>query len=229
MRLCLALLALSVASSTAAASGPKLQTPLEYIDLLSAQVVGELGDRLYDVEANKKFVGNQMLRRGYQVTGGIGARLVMRFHPGVRLSLSLAGQFGRLFDVEGPFDAYSKLTRIEGLVGVGYEFTCGKILTLHTQTVMGFDYQYFEATGSIFAQAVRVPEAEMDAPSPLRLNTVNLRLGQEVGAHLQIAKLVALYADATFDYDGQWRVRAGIAFGSPRAKQRLEEERRRSF
>ena len=45
------------------------------------------------------------------------------------------------------------------------------------------------------------------------LSRIDLRLGQQVGAHVQVGKAFALFADGTIDYDGQWRVRAGIAIG----------------
>ena len=37
-----------------------------------------------------------------------------------------------------------------------------------------------------------------------------------------MASVAALYADATFDYDGQWRVRAGFAIGTPGGTRRKE-------
>ena len=45
------------------------------------------------------------------------------------------------------------------------------------------------------------------------LSRTDLRLGQQLGAHVQLGKAFALFADGTIDYDGQWRVRAGIAIG----------------
>ena len=42
-----------------------------------------------------------------------------------------------------------------------------------------------------------------------------LQLGVQVGAHLQVSKLAALYGDVTLDYNGQWRLRFGIAIDEP--------------
>jgi hypothetical protein len=55
--------------------------------------------------------------------------------------------------------------------------------------------------------------AAMASTASSSLSRVDLRLGQQIGAHVQLGKSFALFADGTIDYDGQWRVRAGIAIG----------------
>jgi hypothetical protein len=107
----------------------------------------------------------------------------------VRFSFEGGGTWGRFNQL--PF---STVSRAEMLASVGYEGTLG-ILVLHTATVLGFDYQSFDigknASMSMFA----------------------LRAGQQVGAQVQLGGVLALYADGTIDWDGQWRVRAGISIG----------------
>jgi len=55
--------------------------------------------------------------------------------------------------------------------------------------------------------------AAMASTASSSLSRIDLRLGQQIGGHVQLGKAFALFADGTIDYDGQWRVRAGIAIG----------------
>jgi hypothetical protein len=167
---------------------------LEYLDFLSPEIVGELQPRTYDFQLNDKFVGVARMRPNPLVAGGFGLRLVGRepsgnSNGGVRFSVESSGEWGRFQD--SPFGTVS---RAELLGGIGYEGTLG-ILVLHTATIFGFDYQSF------------------DIGKGANLSTFSLRAGQQVGVHLQVASCLFLYADGTVDWDGQWRVRAGISVG----------------
>jgi hypothetical protein len=201
-------------------------SPIEYVDFLLGEATGELAGRSYDASAkvNDKstFIGTQTLNGGVFLGGGLGLRTILRFDQGVRISVEGSAQWGHLNGQEGPFRSYST---------VGYEGTVGKILTLHTCTVIGVDVQKLDVAGSppalplaSLAQggsagsqavaALTLPDGSGPQPS-MKLEAVGLRLGQQVGLHIQLASIAALYADATFDYDGQWRVRAGLAIGRP--------------
>ena len=167
---------------------------LVYCDFLGPEVVGELQPRTYDVHADGKFTGVTSFSSEPLVAGGIGLRLVGReptgsHNHGVRFSFEGAGDWGRFMNA-----GTSTVTRGELLGGLGYEGTIGPVV-LHTATVLGFDYQSFD----------------VDPTSSLKM--FSLRAGQQVGMHVQLASWVALYADATVDWDGQWRVRAGISAG----------------
>jgi hypothetical protein len=167
---------------------------LEYGDFLGPEVVGELQSRAYDVHSDGKFGGVAHFSSEPLVAGGIGLRFVMReqsgnSNHGVRLSFEGAGDWGRFMN-----SSYSTVSRGELLGGLGYEGTLGPVV-LHTATVLGFDYQTFD----------------VDSTNTLRM--FSLRAGQQVGLHIQLASAVAIYGDATLDWDGQWRVRAGISVG----------------
>jgi len=167
---------------------------LEFLDFLSPEVVGELQPRAYDLKLDDKFTGVTQFRANPLVSGGFGLRLIGReqsgeSNGGVRFSFESSGQWGRFQN-----SATSTVTRAELLGGLGYEGTLG-ILVLHTATVFGLEYQSF------------------DIGKNANLSTFTLRAGQQVGMHLQVASAVFLYADGTLDYDGQWRVRAGISVG----------------
>ena len=197
------LLALVLVSSTARA-----KETLEYMDLLTTEAVGELSTQTYDERVDKHFVGTREVA-GVLVGGGIGIRPVFRFANGLRFSIEASGTWGRLRDAD-PGVAYSTVTRAEFLTGLGYEIHVGRSWALHTATLVGLDAAWMDR-----AQQIQLFDASAMS-SPLQsssLSRVDLRLGQQVGAHVQLSNAVALYADSTPDYDGQWRVRAGIAIG----------------
>ena len=197
-------LLLAVASPSLA----RAKETLEYMDLLTTEAVGELSTQTYDERIDKHFVGTRDVA-GVLVGGGIGIRPVFRFANGLRFSIEVSGTWGRLRDADAGV-AYSTVTRAEFLTGLGYEIHVGRALALHTATLVGLDAQWMDR-----AQQIQLFDASTMA-SPIAsssLSRVDLRLGQQIGAHVQLAKAVALYADGTLDYDGQWRVRAGIAIG----------------
>lgn len=204
-RLLFPLVAVAALSSTANA-----KETLEYLDILGPEVVGELATQTYDEKVDKRFVGTRDVA-GLFVGGGIGMRPVFVLPSGVRFSIEVSGTWGRLRDAD-PGVAYSTMTRAEWLTGLGYEWHLGRALSLHTESLVGLDavwmdraqqIQLFDATTGAAASAV----------ASSSLSRIDLRLGQQVGAHVQLGKAFALYADGTIDYDGQWRVRAGIAIG----------------
>jgi hypothetical protein len=167
---------------------------LEYCDFLGPEAVGELQPRAYDDRVDGKFAGVAHFSSEPLVAGGVGLRFVARepsgnHNHGVRLSFEGAGDWGRFMN-----SSYGTVSRGELLGGLGYEGTLGPVV-LHTATVLGFDYQTF------------------DVDSTNTLRTFSLRAGQQVGMHIQLASSVAIYGDATLDWDGQWRVRAGISVG----------------
>ena len=167
---------------------------LEYLDFLGPEIVGELQPRTYDLKLDDQFTGVAALKTGTLISGGFGLRVVAReqsgeSNGGVRFSMESSGQWGRFQN-----SPYSTVSRAELLGGVGYEGTLG-ILVLHTATVIGFDYQAFELGKGA------------------KVDTFSLRAGQQVGAHLQLSRWIAIYADGTIDWDGQWRARAGISVG----------------
>jgi hypothetical protein len=205
---------LLLSSTTYAAS----KSSFEYADILVGEAVGEFSGRMYDAklklgEDDERFIGNQILGGGWMLGGGAGLRGIFRFDPGVRLSVEGSIQWGRMNDLDSPFRDHSTVMRGELLSGLGYEGTFAKVLTLHTATIIGVSFQELQVTGSPIAEALMAPGS--GPPTPVKLVAADLRLGQQVGLHVHLSSIVALYADATFDYDGQWRVRAGFALGKP--------------
>jgi hypothetical protein len=183
---------------------------LEYMDLLTTEAVGELATQTYDERVDKKFIGTREAA-GVLVGGGVGIRPVFRFANGLRFSIEVSGTWGRLRDADAGV-AYSTVTRAEFLTGLGYEVHLGRAVALHTATLVGLDAAWMDRAQQIalFDASTNAVASSLASSS---LSRVDLRLGQQVGAHVQVAKAVALYADGTLDYDGQWRVRAGIAIG----------------
>ncbi|HEX8950764.1 MAG TPA: hypothetical protein VF997_00185 [Polyangia bacterium] len=199
------LVAVALLSSSAHA-----KDTLEYFDILGAEVVGELDRQTYDEKIDKRFVGTRDVA-GLLVGGGIGLRPVFVLPDGLRFSIEVSGTWGRLRDAD-PGVAYSTMSRLEWLTGIGYELHVGKILALHTASLVGLDAAWVNR-----AQQIQLFDASTNQAAPAMasssLSRIDLRLGQQLGAHVQLGKELALYADGTIDYDGQWRVRAGIAIG----------------
>lgn len=195
-----------------------------YVDLLLAEAVGDLGSQQYDVyrsrDGNDVFVGTLPLdrRQGTLLAAGFGLRLSFALDNGLRFSGEVSVQGGRLIGSTDPSLLTSTAIRAEAMAGFGYQATIGPVV-LHTAGLLGSDYSSLKAKlapaqapgggASGFASGPPIPDED------LTLQRWGLRLGVQVGAHVQVGKLAALYADATLDYDGQWRTRCGIAIGEP--------------
>ena len=192
-----------------------------YIDILAAEAVGEFSSQQYDAyrsrDGNEVFVGTQRLANQTLLAGGLGLRLVFATANGLRFSGEGSLQGGRLLGEPQLALAESTVMRGELLMGLGYQVVLGPVV-LHAAGIIGGDY----ATLKLVPQALGAVTSQLSSAgtvgaSPLSeditLKRWGLRLGAQAGAHLQISKLTALYGDVTFDYDGQWRTRFGIAFG----------------
>jgi hypothetical protein len=207
------LVALVLAPATAQAKPSN--SYFEYLDILAGEAVGELRGQTYDVSNGDHFARNMTLG-GIYAGGGFGLRPVYRFPHGVRLSLETSAAWGRLHVNNSAFD-FSMMTRAEFLTGVGWETTLGRVLVLHTATIIGLDAAWVNATPhktSLDAATGQPTSGGSDAQG-FGLSRTDLRLGQQVGAHVQLSNWIALFADGTLDYDGQWRARAGVALGRP--------------
>jgi hypothetical protein len=175
-----------------------------YIDLLAGELVGEMGRQGYDVRLrNGPFVGTAALGGGLLADGGLGMREVICLLGGARVSGELSVGFGRLVDPTGPFASYSRVTRMELLAGLGYEVPLGRWVLIHSATVFGLDGQWLDAVG----------DEALGKGAAFELSRLDFRLGQQMGLHVHLAERIALFADGTLDYDGQWRVRAGFSVG----------------
>jgi hypothetical protein len=208
------LFALAIAPTTAQAKSNG-NSYFEYVDILAGEVVGEIGTQLYDRSDGDHFQGTLALG-GIYAGGGIGVRPVFRFPDGVRLSLETSAAWGRLHLNNSAFD-FSMMTRAEFLTGLGWETTLGRILILHTETIIGLDAAWVNGLPRrpTLDAATGQPASGTAAMQTFGLSRTDLRLGQQVGLHLQLSNWIALYADGTLDSDGQWRARAGVALGRP--------------
>jgi hypothetical protein len=199
-----------------------------YLDFLLTEAAGELRGQSYDAyhsrDGNDVFVGNQQIdpRRGTLLAAGFGLRLVLATERGLRFSGEGSLQGGRLLGLDPAFSA-STVTRGELLAGLGYQRAFGRVV-LHVAGIFGGDYAEFSLappaqTAASVSTSPSTPSVTMATTlglgDPVTLRRWGMRLGAQAGAHVQLTKLVALYGDVTFDYDGQWRSRLGIAIGEP--------------
>lgn len=200
-----------------------------YLDVLSAEAVGEFRSKTYDVYRrsgdNETFVGNQALSGTNFLGGGLGFRAIIGVAHGLRVSSEVSVAGGHIYG-ELPWAATSTALRGELLGGIGYHVALGP-LVLHGAGIVGLEYMSFKATnpatglGALSADSSRASALAIVSAAPsdgfdFRLESWGLRAGLQAGAHLHLAKAVSLYGDATFDYDGQWRARFGFAVGSIR-------------
>lgn len=219
---CVALLSL-VLSSAAPAAARGVNETAGYVDLLTTEASGELRSQQYDAyrsrDGNDVFIGNQRIDRGTLLAAGLGMRAVFVLKRGLRISGEGSLQGGPLVADVQPWAGASTVMRAELLFGVGYQFVLGP-LALHAAGILGADYMSFKVAPPLGSVAeISLTSASSSSASPLgdeiSLRRWGMRLGAQAGVHLQLSKLTALYSDVTFDYDGQWRTRFGIAFGEP--------------
>lgn len=199
-----------------------------YVDILSAQASGEFASQRYDVYQKRgddeRFIGNVDARRGTFLGGGFGMRLVYGAKNGLRISGESSYQAGRIIGGELPFGAISVAQRAEMLGSVGYNLITGRFVW-HVAGVLGCDFTSFKVAQPAFgpeqsltsgSSALATTSTGPNSPlaDEIFLKRWGLRAGAQVGVHLQLAEMMALYSDATFDYDGQWRARFGFAIGN---------------
>lgn len=200
-----------------------------YLDFLNMQAVGELRTQRYDVYQGRgeteRFLGNADVARGTFLGGGFGLRIAYVTKSGARFSGEGSGAGGRLVGAELPWASTSTATRVELLSSVGYQLATGPFVW-HVAGVLGCDYLSFKVAqpglGGIGASGSALGSTSAPAPAlvstvsdEIRLSRWGLRAGGQIGLHLQVSEMAAIYTDATFDYDGQWRARLGFAFGNP--------------
>jgi hypothetical protein len=191
---------------------------------MPAEAVGELRSKTYDLYTGAKgedgntFVGNQEVRGGSFLGGGLGLRATLAFEHGFQLSFEEGYMVGQILGADMPWSSHARADHFTGLFGAGWGFAAGPF-RFHTATIIGVDYMGFDVAGPLAPFGVVAPGVDPSAgPFSWNLSRWDLRLGQQVGMHVAVAGIVGLFADGTIDYDGQWRVRAGITIGRVRPR-----------
>ncbi len=214
-RRCLAGVLLCTAAIAGTARADERNLIGTYLDIFAPEAVGFRGDHLFDLsDENGDFAGKQAVRGGTFLGAGHGFRNLFVLPHGALLLDELLLAWGDLDGAQMQWQQASRAMRFEILIGAGWGFPVGPFY-FHTATVLGGAWLGFDVIGATNSD---VALASVGAPSssPMRgsLSIWDFRAGQEVGVHLQIARLAAIFADGTIDYDGQWRVRAGISVGT---------------
>jgi hypothetical protein len=192
-----------------------------YYDLLIPEAVGELGTRTYDLDVtapggDKIFRGNVPVSGGHYLGAGFGLHVLVVNH-GFLVGGEASVSGGRLAGENLPFDSTSTALHYSVIANLGYALSLGEVAMIHGAALIGFDGMRFDVAGPQSGIAALVANAN-PPPSALldyTLSRHDLRLGLTAGIHVNVAKLVAVWADGSIDYDGQWRVRCGFAFGAP--------------
>lgn len=214
-------MALSFAALSSEAREASARPGGVYIDILSAEAVGEFRPQTFDLSRRSgddyTFLTSQTVTPHRFLGGGLGMRVIYAAKSGLRFSGegSIAG--GRILGGDLPFLSTSTAIRGELLTSFGYQAVAGPFV-LHGAGVLGFDYTTWKAAQPVSEpgtlQATLLPNATATGePIDYKFERYGFRLGAQVGVHLQLAKNAALYSDVTFDYDGQWRARFGLSVG----------------
>lgn len=132
------------------------------------------------------------------IGGGLGWRVHFGSARGVRASFGFAASFGRAVDTTSGAELGSGASFALGS-SLGYQYTIGPV-TLHTATVG--TWRSFDVT------------LDAAAAPYYPLTREGLRVGQEIGIHARLGPIITVFADGAMDYDGAWRVQAGIGFSA---------------
>ncbi len=196
-----------------------------YFDFLVPEVVGETGSRTYDLNQKvdkdtTRFIGNQTVKGGTFIGGGFGVQGMYVFPSGVLVGLGGGAWGGRLHGADIPWESQSIATHYEVVTRLGYAFSVG-IFSLHAAALVGFDGMSFDVSGPVSGFASNTAMASSGSTSTdgglgYTLSRFDLRAGVQLGVHFNVTEMVAVFADGSYDYDGQWRVRGGISIGQPK-------------
>jgi hypothetical protein len=187
-----------------------------YFDFIVPEVVGELRDKTYDLSRQVgddwRFVGNTKVGKGLYTGGGFGIHVLVAWPKVLLVGGEASVTGGRITDAQLPFAATSTALHysLAAQIGVQHAFS---VAMIHAAAVIGFDGMRFDVAGP--PQGESLVGGGGDAPPGYRLERFDMRAGLQLGVHVNVARLMALWADGEIDYDGQYRFRAGLAIGAP--------------
>jgi hypothetical protein len=185
------------------------------MDIFAPEAVGFRGDHLFDFsDESGQFAGKQNVRGGTFLGAGHGFRNIFTLPHGALLLDELLMTWGDLSGAQMQWQQASRAMRFEVLLGAGWGFPVGPFY-FHTATVVGGAWLGFDVIGPTPSDLALASMGSSSGGSTHgNLSLWDFRAGQQIGVHVQIAKLAAIFADGSIDYDGQWRVRAGISVGT---------------
>lgn len=185
-----------------------------YYDISVLDVVGEIGAKTYDrAQPGGRFAGNEQVRGGVYSGGGFGLG-VQVVHHGFLFGAEAQVSGGRIDGAELPWRSTSSAMHYAVTTDAGYAVSLGPVAMIHAAAVLGFDGMRFDVADPTSPLALAIAGGS-PAPPGATLSRFDLRLGAVLAVHLNLAKIVAVYGSAEIDYDGQYRVTAGLAIGAP--------------
>jgi hypothetical protein len=191
-----------------------------YYDFIVPEVVGQIGARDYDLYAkvgdDTRFAATQPVAGGTYVGGGFGLHVLVVMHHGLLVGGEASVSGGRIDGAQLPWGSTSTAMHYRVATNLGYALSLGQVAMIHAAGVLGFDGMRFDVAGPLAPVAALTDGSGAPVtPTGFQLSRFDLRAGATVGVHVNLAKVVAVWADGEIDYDGQWQVRAGIAIGAP--------------
>jgi hypothetical protein len=189
-----------------------------YYDLSVVDVVGEIGTKTYDrsVKAGdgSRFVGVEQVKGGVYGGGGFGLGVQVVAAHGFLFGANAQVSGGRITGANLPWGSTSTALHYAVVTDAGYALSLGHFAMIHGAAVLGFDGMRFDVADPTSPIALALAGSSI-SPSSFTLSRFDLRLGALLAVHVNFAKLAAVYASAELDYDGQYRVQAGLSFGAP--------------
>src|SRR5579871_2556603 len=194
-----------------------------YVDVLSPEMVGELRSHTYDLNQQvdkdtSQFVGNQTVGGGRFLGGGFGVRGIVGGGNGFFGGGEAYVGGGRITGADLPWASTSTAMHYTVLGEVGWALPVKELLSLHAAAVFGFDGMRFDVANpqAPVGAATTAAGGMAAAPGGFTLSRFELRAGVQIGVHINLYKVFGVFADGTIDYDGEYRIRFGLAFGCPR-------------
>ncbi len=207
--ICLAALAANL--FCAAARGEEAQRSFIAFDLLAGEASGLPRGGAWETDGWTASINAQ--NNGQFFGGGWGSRMVYGSSWGPRFSMELGFSWGKLsgsdLSPQAPLDA----ARAWGYVSLGYQRRIGRFW-LHSATVFGGEGTSVALPAGPPGAPPKGIAATMSRGETVGFSRIDPVVGQQLGAHVQIAPLLLLFADVTVDVDGGWQVRAGIGVGT---------------
>ena len=148
---------------------------------------------------------------------GVTTRVHVQFWDRLRVSFGASATFGEVTGLST--DRLSPGYHVEMFTGVGYQQRFGPVV-VHTATMLRADYLRFRSNFS----AAPLEQALASGPSssgggPFIVSRGDIRIGQEVGVRLNVARRFSLFGDAALDQQGAWQVGFGLIFGFDNARE----------
>ena len=155
--------------------------------------------------------------RGTFLGSGVTVRVHVQFWDQLRVSFGASASAGEVAGLSR--DGISPGYHVEMFTALGYQHRFGPVV-VHTATVVRTDYLRFQSnfSGAPLEQALSTGMSSV-SNGVFAVSRGDIRLGQEAGVRLNLARRFSLFGDAALDEQGSWQVGVGLIFGFDNARE----------